>query len=359
MTFNTEQVTNFLEEKNPSIATLKKYPKDVILRAYLKILENNKTYELSVLQGNQSMLDKQIELEKLKLDRDRLQAAKEISEDIFTRAQEKMTELRDVQYAPTSIARVTEATAKIYKDSLGGLASKSDDPEKSEDDDLEERVELAQKQGMKWNSSNIQPTRRSTVVRKVEIWERAYGRGKDTDIDSVISLEYEDVLRAGDSEAYVVGICESIENYLGIGPSSQYLKTRFKRDVARYAKVKGLSIKKVEDGKPVIDNEAVYNELIDRFMGPGIDSNKREHCLKMVRRYVEWANGKWNEVDIDMFRKMVSGHKPVGLVYNTVNGVEPSVPEVFQAVVVKKLYDDQLKEFWDKFCEEKGLVAAR
>jgi hypothetical protein len=351
MIFNIEQVTKFLQEENPSVATLKKYPKDVILSAYLKILENNKTYELSVLQGNQSMLDKQIELERIKLDREKLQAAKEVSDGIFT----KMTELKDVQYGPSSIARVAEATAKIYKDSFSNGGSSSGSGQ-THDDDLAERVEIAKKQGMRWNSSNIEPTRRSTVLRKVEIWERAYGRGKDTDIDSIISLEYEDLLRGGESEAYVVGICESMEQYLGIGPSSQYLRTRFKRDVEKYAKVKGLSFKPVEEAEPAIDNDTLYNELIDRFMGPGIDSNKREHCLKIINRYVGWANGKWNEVDIDMFRKMVSGHKPVGLVYNTANGVEPSVPEVFQAVVVKKLYDDQLKAFWDKFCEEKGLV---
>jgi hypothetical protein len=95
---------------------------------------------------------------------------------------------------------------------------------------FEERLAKAQKQGFRWNNSNIFPAKWSTAEKKLAKWESAYEEGRSTtDFDSLTHSSL-----SSESKAYISGVCDALEATLGLPPGSTYLRTRYKALLKAY-----------------------------------------------------------------------------------------------------------------------------
>lgn len=270
-----DKVKEILEMVTPGTTLIRKYPKEVLVEAIceMKLLYSNQAIKMKEYELQMKILDREIELK-------RIDAEMTISKQLIDHSEM----MKDHKYGPKAIGDVSSSIASIWS---GPQAKKS--AEESLSDDLEERVERAVKQGLQWNSSNKRPSLTSTVLRKLEAWEKAVELGRESDPDDFSSKSYEEILASnGGSEGFIVGLCETMEKRLGIGPSSKYLKTRFKRDMKKlYGSVT------VEETPPP-DYEQQAAGLVEKFWGDSIsDADKADIKAKLTDR-IEKAEGVQN-----------------------------------------------------------------
>lgn len=96
---------------------------------------------------------------------------------------------------------------------------------------LDDRIALAQSQGFVWNRKGIKPSKKSTVEAKLTEWENNFKQGRNfTDFGSLIESDFD-----SRPKAFISGVCEAIEQSLGIEKPSQYLRPRFRALLKQYA----------------------------------------------------------------------------------------------------------------------------
>lgn len=301
-----------------------------------------------------NLMEKQLEFEKIKLN---MQSRKEVF-DTFT---DKVFELQklgitDLKYGPKILSDFGNVCMGILNGGEeSGETTIAESKSSADLSDLDERVELALSQGMRWNASNAKPERRSTIIRKLEEWESALSKGREVDPETVVGMGYEEVLSAGDNiQSYVLGICEKVEESLGIGCTSVYLKTRFRRSMEKYVKAKGLGVS--GSTAPQYDLDELGGKLVTRFLGDGVEKSNFNRRVDVFKKYVEAVDMRWEDVSgVDILMRMVNGHMPIGIPL-TKSSDNPTIPEVFQQIVIRKIYNDELEKFWKDFCKDEGLI---
>ena len=96
---------------------------------------------------------------------------------------------------------------------------------------LDDRIALAQSQGFVWNKNSTKPSKKSTMERKLSEWENNFKQGRNfTDFGSLIESDFD-----SRPKAFISGVCEAIEQSLGIEKPSQYLRPRFRALLKQYA----------------------------------------------------------------------------------------------------------------------------
>ena len=96
---------------------------------------------------------------------------------------------------------------------------------------LDDRIALAQSQGFVWNKNSAKPSKKSTVERKLAEWESGFEQGRNfTDFGSLTESDFD-----SRPKAFISGVCEAIEQSLGIEKPSQYLRPRFRALLKQYA----------------------------------------------------------------------------------------------------------------------------
>lgn len=353
MTVPNSDVKEIIDSPDLGVTELRQYSKETLISV---IREMKKNYTSETIR----VKEKEIELA---LINGKIELAKTGE---FTQLADRIlnlsTQFIDHPYGPNGFGNMVQGISGILGSTGKGSSAVVDPVSEIEDlAILEDRVKVAREQGMKWNSRDVRPERKSTVLKKVEEWESALVKGRSVNVESILNTEYGDLLKSGGGcESYVIGICETMERYLGIGQASKYLKSRFKRDVARYMKVKGLKSVPVEpeNTEPEYDLDELGGKLVTRFLGDGVEKSNFNRRVDVFKKYVEAVDMRWEDVSgVDILMRMVNGHMPIGIPL-TKSSDNPTIPEVFQQIVIRKIYNDELEKFWKDFCRDEGLIAA-
>jgi len=316
---------------NPGVTIIRKYPKEALVEAIceMKLAYSDQAIKLKEYELQMKILDREIELKKI-------DAEVTLSKQIIEHSQM----MKDHKYGPKAIGDVSSSIATIWS----GSQSKGGE-EKTLDDNIEERIEKAVKQGFQWNSNNKRPNLTSTILRKIESWERAVETGKEANPGDFSLKSYEEVLKAGEGlEGFVVGLCETMESRLGIGPSSKYLKTRFKRDIAKlYGNTP------VKNLPP--DYEKQANGLAEKFWGDNITSDQMEVIKEKLTGRIEKVEGVQNLTVRGLKGLCDVNHIPVAI--NFPESLHPF--ERNKALCWSEVHDDEVRAIIDDYAKELGL----
>lgn len=253
---------------NPSSSELRRYSKEALIEAILEMkrIDISGRTRVAELDLQLRKLEHQIEMHR-------------INQDVSMSLIEKIEKVKDHEYGPKAIGDLSLGVATIMSDS--GSPEEGDGVRSRA---LMARVNRARSQGMRWNHSDKTPERRSTILKKVEAWERGVTRGLQEPLEGYCSITYEQAIEKG-GEAFVVGLCEQIESLLGIGPSSKYLKTRYKRDTAKLATI-------YPPVEPVqTDSDEHAEGLIKRVWGDSLDKSQKSAIKKHLVSRIDKSGG--------------------------------------------------------------------
>lgn len=90
--------------------------------------------------------------------------------------------------------------------------------------DLDDRIALAQSQGLIWTKNGARPTKQNSIRTKLEEWEKGYEEGLNfTDFSSLTESDFDTR-----PKSFISGVCEAMEKTLGVEKPSQYLRPRFR-----------------------------------------------------------------------------------------------------------------------------------
>ena len=194
---------------------------NLLLRTMLS--REQKEQELALSQSKERLLDKKIKLASI----------------MKSTIQEYAESCAENKYTPMAISSISAAFAAMTGENpdLGlpdmSVFNEKNTPSPPTDNALDmagfdERVKKAESQGFRWNDRNEMPANKSTALKKIAKWESELEEGRNIDLESVCEIDY-DLAVKQKSKAFIVGVCESLENNLSLGntPLSPYLKRRF------------------------------------------------------------------------------------------------------------------------------------
>jgi len=129
-------------------------------------------------------------------------------------------------YTHMAVKSIAQSTARI----ISGQASS---PAPAPPPDLEQRVNQALSQGLRWNSNNTRPTKTSTVLKKLDQWEKGYKLAEAMPENDLVSLlsQPSKTLETAYGKSFLIGLCDRLEAALNLPRESLSLTTRFKRIV--------------------------------------------------------------------------------------------------------------------------------
>lgn len=229
-----------------------------------------KEYELSLSQSKERLLDKKIKLASI----------------MKSTIQEYAESCSENKYTPMAISSISAAFASMTGETpnlelpdLSVFNEKGTPPTAAQVTDpldmagFDERVKKAEGQGFRWNDRNEMPTNKSTALKKVAKWEKGIEEGRNFDLKSVCSMDY-DLTVKQKSKAYIVGVCESLEKNLNLinAPLSPYLKRRFSALKEKYC---SNTVVVTEQAEPKLSIDEQVKGLYD-------------HIFKQNRTEVHW-----------------------------------------------------------------------
>ena len=337
MTSLTE-IREIVESTYLGVTELRSYSKETLISSIveMKRIYTSESVKLKEYEYKIKLLDKEIESK-------RIDAELEVSRGILQHSEL----MKDHKYGPAAIGAVSQGIATIWK---GNQISEKD----KEDNDLERRIDAARSQGMRWNNADKKPGKKATVLKRVEQWENGYVSGKTVDLEEYVVLGYDKALeKGGGSDSFMFGICEQMEDKLGIGPSSKYLKTRFKRNLERLVK-ESMVTPAPEPATPRMSVDDHVDEMYKRVWGNSLEGdakkNDRIRVIGNLRREFTRCDG-----DLSSFRRDIiknsSYHTslPVFIVYeekdhDSDNGRSRDI--------IDGHYNDQIEKFLEGYMNE-------
>lgn len=280
-----KDVLNIAYGPSLGVTALRQYPKETLIEAIIEMKQANTeaTMAHNEQQFQLALMDRQLEMKRIEANL------------ITTKSLFENTELmKDHKYGPKAIGDISNSLATIWSS-----RGKSDNPLTKEEEEFNERVQKARQQGLRWNKADKEPERRTTVIKKLEAWEKDHRRGQESDPESYLGRKYEEILKTEGGEAFMVGLCEKIESKYGIGPMSKYLKTRHKRCMEKLGK----SENPVESGPvvPTLTNADHAIELIKRAWGDSLDDFNYNDIKKHLIRRLDSAGGV-DKIELKPFR---------------------------------------------------------
>jgi hypothetical protein len=112
--------------------------------------------------------------------------------------------------------RITSEAKKVV-DELGGAEPTQESSE------LDERIKTAIDQGMRWNDANKKPSKKTTVLRKLEEWETEYENGLNIDLSTYCVPCYSEL----SCLAFATGLTIAIEKLNKIEKKHAYAVPRY------------------------------------------------------------------------------------------------------------------------------------
>jgi hypothetical protein len=215
---------------------------------------------------------------------------------------------RGEDYTHMAVKSIAQSTARI-------LTSTTPSPTPPPPD-IEDRVKLALSQGLKWNSNNTRPAKQSTVLKKIEEWERGYKLAQtisESEALKLLSLSCKSI-ESSHGKAFLIGLCDSLEAALNMSQASLPPYTRFKRIVEAYRgkkiPVEGFckTICIEMYGKEVDEVIQILNDRIGRIGGIQNLTPEllRKTCtVKRLPVFIEWEEK--DKTPIERFNSLKRG----------------------------------------------------
>jgi hypothetical protein len=321
-----KQVQTILAASNLKCTELRKFPKETLVQAILEMKESYSSEAVRLKEMDLEIQRMNYNLEMKKIDA-------EVSNNIL-----QYSNYEDNKYAPMAVSSVSAAVSNIM-----GVPIKVPE-EVKESTDLEVRVDLAVKQGLRWNSSNKRPELNSTVLRKVEAWEKSLEGGREANPGDYLSMSYEEILKNnGGSEAFIVGLCEKMEENLGIKPPSKYLKTRFKRNMAKLFSTE-------IPNAPALTSDDHATELVKRFWGTGLTKDDTNDLIAKLSQRIDNVGGLEN-----LTSRNLKGLSTVDLLPVAVSFPEGLHPQDrLKNLCWSDQYDEEVRSVIDTYRSEVG-----
>ena len=329
------EIQQILDLKNPSVTELRRYSKETLIDT---IIEMKKTY------SSEAVILKELEIKSLMVTKELEEKKQKYS--ITEKLMEFSELMKDHQFGPAAIGHVSTCVSNVFSENPVPFNSNS-----SDDLELESRVDRAREQGMKWNSSDKRPNKTYTIRKKVEQWESGYERGLNESLSICSTDSVDEIFRRG--EPYVTGLCKQMEDKLGIGPSSKYLKTRFKRNLDRLTK-ESIVTPPPASTKPKMSVDEHVDEMYKRVWGDSLEGdakkNDRIRVIGNLRREFTRCDG-----DLTSFRRDIiknsSYHTslPVFIVYEE---KEHDSDNSRSRDVIDNKYNDQIEKFLEEYVNE-------
>lgn len=317
---------------------LRSYSKETLIHAIINMKKTHSSDAVKLKEYDYKikLLDKEIELK-------RIEAGLEVSNGLIHHTEI----IKDHTYGPAAIGSVSSSLSSIWS---GQPIPKSE----QENNDLEVRIAQARDQGMRWNQADKRPGKRITVVKKLEKWESGYSSGKTVDLKEYVLLGYEKALEKGEgSEAFMVGICEQMEDKLGIGPSSKYLKTRFKRNLDRMTKESMVTLApEPATSRMSVDDhvDEMYKRLYADTLEGDAKKTDRQRILAMLEREFTRCDG-----DLSRFRRDIiknSSYNTSLPVFIDYEKKEHDSDNGRSRDVIDGKYNDQIDKFLEDYVNE-------
>lgn len=337
MTSLTE-IREIVESTYLGVTELRSYSKETLISSIIEMkrVYTSESVRLKEYEYKIKLLDKEIESK-------RIDAELEVSRGILQHSEL----MKDHKYGPAAIGAVSQGIATIWKGEQLPQADK-------EDNDMERRIDVARSQGMKWNSADKRPGKKATVIKKVQQWEEGYSSGKTVILDEYVALGYDKALeKGGGSDSFMVGLCEQMEDKLGIGPSSKYLKTRFKRNFDRLVKESMVALPPVQETSSMsIDDhvDEMYKRLYADTLEGDAKKTDRQRILSVLEREFARCDG-----DLSRFRRDIIKNNS----YNTSLPVfidyekkEHDSDNGRSRDIIDGKYNDQIEKFLEQYVNE-------
>lgn len=320
-------VQTIIDLTNPSYTELRKFPKEDLIYA---IIEIKKSYSTEAIRLKEMDLEMQkmnhaLEIKKLEVD---------VSKSML-----EYSHYESNKYGPMAASQVSAAVSNV----MGVPVPLS--KELKEVTELEERVDRAIAKGFRWNTQNKRPELNSTVLRKIDAWEKCLESGKNSDPKDYMSTPYEEIISSnGGSEAFIVGLCETMEERLGIKPPSKYLKTRFKRNISKLFSAEVPSA-------PPLTNDDHATELVKRFWGTELDKDDIDDLISKLSQRIENVGGLEN-----LTSRNLKGLSTVDRIPTAVSFPEGRHPQDrLKDLCWSDKYDGEVRDLIDTYRSEVGV----
>jgi hypothetical protein len=336
-----DPVSEILNETNLGQTFLNRYSKDDLIRAILEMRKASasETLRLKELDYQLKLVEKEIELKRIEAS---VSGSTQIAEAVLRYADL----VKDHDYGPMAVRSLSHSLSNIYTKFAPSTAPQA--PLEPSATDLEDRIEVARAQGLRWNRSDKRPGRVKTLQKKLEEWETALSRGRSCEIEDFCDKDFDRIVADEGCEAFVYGLCERIEGMLGIQPPSKYLKVRYKKVAEMYRKASP-SQPKVSQATTPLD---IAKDLVQRLLGAPENLERR---AKILSRFVEKNMADVRAMGPEALRAVVCNkYSPIVFEYDR-DRQNCDAVEKYQSVKVHKKYDDKLQDFLDSYCDEKGL----
>jgi hypothetical protein len=332
------EVKQIVDLKDPTTTLLRQYSKETLIASIIEIKrsQTSEAIRLKELEIQYMQINKETEKEKL---------LNTLSQKLL----EFGENMKDHKYGPKAIGDISMCLTSI----MGTPPVKGTSGSEGEigEDDIENRITVAREQGMRWNNADKRPGKLYTVRKKVEEWEFGYEKGMNEDLTVCITGSVGEIFASG--EAYATGLCKQMEDKLGIGPSSKYLKTRFKRNLDRMAKGSMVTLAP-EPATPRMSVDDHVDEMYKRVWGDSLEGdakkNDRIRVIGNLRREFTRCDG-----DLTSFRRDIiknsSYHTslPVFIVYEE---KEHDSDNSRSRDVIDNKYNDQIEKFLEEYVNE-------
>jgi hypothetical protein len=313
--------------KTPGYTDLRRFPKESLIQAILEMKKTNSSEAIRLKE-----IDLEIQRMSYNLEMKKVEA--EVSKNML-----QYSNYSDNRYGPMAASNISAAVSNI----MGVPMPMSE--EVKEATELEKRVEVALSQGMRWNSQNKRPEMNSTVIKKVEAWEKSLKAGREAEPDEYSTLSYQEIVSSsGKSEAFVLGLCETMEKRLGIKESSKYLKTRFKRDIDKIYR------KTIKD-KPAPTYEQQATGLIDKFWQNSMNEEDYAEVKKNLTSRIEKVGGVQNITVRNLKGLCTVDRLPTAIEFPS----DMRDSDKHRGLCWSEKYDDRVQEVIDDYVKEIGL----
>lgn len=325
---NKKEIQLVLSLSNPSYTELRRYSKETLIWS---LIEMKKSYT------SEAVRLKELDLEMLKMSQD-LETKKVNAE--LAKSLLEYPHFLENNYGPHAIAGISGAISTLM--GTGELVVPSVVKDVST---IEARIEAAREKGFRWNSSDKRPELFDTVVRKIEQWEKSLEAGRAANPANFVNVSYEDVIKNnGECEAFVVGLCEVMEEKCGLGAPSKYLKTRYRKNMS---KIFG----EVVPTKEAISYDDQASGLAERFWGDNISPDQMAVIKKKLTGRIEKAEGVQNLTVRGLKGLCDVDHLPVAIDF-------PESQRQYErnrALCWSEVHDDEVRGIIDDYAKELGL----
>jgi hypothetical protein len=373
----SKSVLEIVNDPNPGVTAVRKHSKEVIVTALLEMKRIFSEQALEIRRIDLEMARMNFELKKMEMDH-----KIKVSEGILTYG----SETKEHRYGPKYSSEISSNLSAMWMGNEDGTSTLT----KPEDNELEQRVEAARSQGMRWNLQDKRPERNSTVIRKLNDWESAVDRGLKADLDLYTQHDHKKLMEMDDvCKGFVVGLCMQMEQKMGIGPSSVYLAPRYKRDAEKYRELFTSQVPVVPP-VPTISPEdnakAIVTKIYTAWLGSDYrakikakdeEEGNRTPGLPAIKNYIE----KHTQMIVDMdpedsirdrsFATEVLWNltQPFTLKLIKENldwgglcGRDPEYvdySDIYRGYKLtpgrKQVFDDAFEGWWTEMCEREGL----